>query len=797
MFRHYLTITRRLFARERGYTLINLTGLVLGLAAVLLAFVFVKDELAYDRFHEKGERIFRVNRTNISDSGERVKTAEVAGLLAPTMVENYPEVEAAARFMPWFEEVLLTHEDQSISARNMAFVDSNFFKLFNFELLRGQPEQVLSAPGQIVLTPELAETLFGDEDPVGKVVIGLEDKRYTVSGIIEAPQRRSHLQYDALVSWRSTTEDSGLLNYNFMNNWLGQTVYSYVLLDAAAREAGVEDKLPGLVQQYMPNRVGRYEFSLQPLSEVYLYSHDIRFLRGNKYGSIVFLRTFAIIGLFILLIACFNYVNISTAKSLHRAKEIGVKKMFGARRGQVLGQFLVETFSLVTLSAVAAFLAAQYLLPQLNSLFGRDIPREMLFQVPTVGFLLGVVIVVALLAGIFPGWVLSAFRPLGVLRKQGRTDPGGAWPRQVLTTLQLTLSVGLITGAIILNQQFRFLLSKDLGFDRDQVLVMDTPPGIEAQSTAFYNEVTAYPGVESLSICQAAIGSGTFGTTVIPEGSNGEEVPAQTFRVDTNFLKTYGMELAAGRFFSARFPADTSYGSIVVNEEMVRRMGWDDPLGRTIRFSPEGEPIPVVGVVEDFHYNTFHHSIDPIVMYLDRRKGNISVRFDAQNTGELLTHLQSTWKQFESRYPFDYFFVDQYFADNYQSEQQMLQTLGVFSLIAIFIACLGIYGLTVFSVTRRTKEIGIRKVLGASVSSILLLLHRRLFYLTVAGFLISVPLTYHFLHDWLDQYAYATPIHPWVFFLAGGLTLLIASLAVLGQSLRAASRNPVEALRYE
>lgn len=371
-----------------------------------------------------------------------------------------------------------------------------------------------------------------------------------------------------------------------------------------------------------------------------------------------------------------------------------------------------------------------------------------------------------------------------------------------ITGLVLGLAAVLLAFVFVGDEQAydRFHEKGERIFRVNRINISDSGERVKtAEVTGFLGPtmVADYPGVESVSICQAAIGSGTFGTTVIPEGSNGEEVPAQTFRVDTNFLKTYGMELAAGRFFSARFPADTSYGSLVVNEKMVRRMGWDNPLGRTIRFSPEGDPIPVVGVVEDFHYNTFHHSIDPIVMYLDRRRSNISVRFDAQNTGELLSHLQAVWKQFESRYPFDYFFVDQYFADNYQSEQQMLQTLGVFSLIAIFIACLGIYGLTVFSVTRRTKEIGIRKVLGASVSAILLLLHRRLFYLTLAGFLIGAPLAYHFLRDWLDQYAYATPIRPWVFFLAGGITLLIAGLAVLGQSLRAASRNPVEALRYE
>ncbi|MCB0599116.1 MAG: ABC transporter permease [Lewinellaceae bacterium] len=796
MLHHYLTIIRRLLTREWGYSLINLSGLALGLAAMLLAFAFIRDESQYDAFHGKADRIFRVNKWAKEDSGERFLVAETPGLMAPTMKQDYPEVEAATHFAPWFDEVLLTYENRSVKTESLAFADTNFLQLFDFEVIRGDAS-ALAAPGQLLLTPKLAAALFGEENPIGKAVQGLNDKMYTVAGIIAEPPRRSHLQFEALASWGSTEPGSGFHDFNFMNNWLGQTVYTYLLLKDAGQEATLEAKLPAFVGQYMSNRTERYDFFLQPLSEVYLHSDNIRYLRGNKYGSAVFLRTFSIIALLVLLIACFNYINISTAKSVERGREIGVKKVLGAGRRALLMQFLAETFVFVSLAAVLAVVLAHFLAPRFNSLFGRDIPVESLSDSPALGFLGLAILSVSLLAGAFPAVVLSGFRPIQVL-KSGRAEArGSAGPRSVLTALQLSLSVGLIAGTIVLNQQFDFMLSKDLGFDKEQVLVMDTPPGVERKSELFRTELKQLPGVESVSICQAAIRSGTFGTTVLPEGSNGKEVPAQEYRVAENFLETFGIELAAGRFLSTQFPTDTSIGALVVNEQMVRQMGWEEPLGKTIKFSADGMAYPIVGVVKDFHFDTFQQPIGPLVMYLDGRKNHISVRFSREQLSSLLPALGQLWESYESRFPFDYYFLDESFAKDYLAEQRMVKVVGLFSLLAIFIACLGLYGLAAFTVARRVKEIGIRKVLGASVGNILLLLHRRLLYLTLVGFLLGGALSWYLLHAWLEQYAYAIRLSPWTFALAGLLTLVVASLAVLLQSLRAALGNPVKALRYE
>ncbi len=796
MLHHYLTIIRRLFTREWGYTLINLSGLVLGLAAVLLAFTFIRDEFQYDAFHEKGGRIFRVNKWVKEDSGERFLVAETPGLMAPTMVQDYPEVEAATHLAPWFDEVLLAYGDQSLKTESFVFADANFLQLFDFEVIRGDAS-ALAAPGQLLLTPKLAAALFGEEDPIGKAVQGLNDQVYTVAGIIAEPPRRSHLQFEALASWSSTEPGSGYHDFGFMNNWLGQTVYTYLLLGDAGQESGLEAKFPAFVERYMENRTDRYDFFLQPLSEIYLHSDNIRYLRGNKYGSAVFLRTFSVIAILVLLIACFNYINISTAKSVKRSREIGVKKVLGAGRRGLAFQFLTETFIFVSFAAVFAVALSNLLLPRFNALFGRDIPGGLLADGWSLGALGLMVLLVSLLAGAFPAAVLSGFRPIQVLKSGKAEARGSAAPRTVLTALQLSLSVGLIAGAIVLNQQFDFMLSKDLGFDKEQVLVMATPPGIERKSELFRSELEQLPGVESVSICQAAIRSGTFGTTVLPEGSNGKEVPAQSYRVEENFLETFGIELAAGRFLSTQFPTDTSIGALVVNQQMVRQMGWEEPLGKTIKFSAEGQAYPVVGVVKDFHFDTFQQPIGPLVMYLDGRKNHISVRFTREQLSGLLPALEQLWKHYESRFPFDYYFLNEHFAKDYLAEQRMVKVLGLFSLLAIFIACLGLYGLAAFTVARRVREIGIRKVLGASVGNILMLLHRRLFYLALVGFLVGGALSWYLLRSWLEQYAYAIRLSPGAFILAGLLTLAVASVAVLFQSLRAALGNPVEALRYE
>lgn len=773
-----------------------MSGLVLGLTAVLLAFVFIADEQKFDQFHSKADRIFRVNKYYNAASGERSKNAETPGLMAAALDADFPEVEAAAHINPWYNEVLVTYEDQHVKVKDWMFADSNFFRLFNFEILRGEHRsKVLSQPGQVLLTPSMAQRLFGDQDPVGQTIQGINDQMFTVSGIVEEPPRQSHIQYEIIASWASTEPGSGVLDFGFMNNWLGQTVYTYIMLRQPDQMEALNSKLPEFTAKYMADRTDRYDYFIQPLSEVYLHSYDIRYLHGGKYGSAPFLKTFSIIGLLLLLIACFNYINVTTARSLQRAKEVGVKKVLGAAKQQIVRQFLSETMAMTTLAAFTALVLAQLLLPKLNSWFEKDIPSSLLIQPATLGFLILVVLITGLISGLFPSLLLAKFQPVKVLRSTDRMSPGGQFPRQLLTTLQLIIGVGLIAGTLLLHGQFRYLLNRDLGFDKEQVMVFDNASGIEENIDVVRQQLSNLPGVKSISICQAAMPEGTFGSTVIPEGNNGEELPAQFFRVDSTYIKTYGIELSEGRFLNR--PSDFEPGTLVVNEAFVKQMGWETGVDKMIQFPGSEERYPIVGVVKDFHYNSLHQPIDPVVMYLDNRKSHISLRVDPQQIAALLPQVQKLWKQFESRHPFEYYFLDSFFAKNYLKEKQMVRVITLFAALAIFIACLGLYGLASFAIARRRKEIGIRKVLGATMTSIVNLLTKDFLKLVIIALFIASPLAYYFMDQWLQDFAYRIDIQWWVFALAGGLMLGIVLFTVSFQSIRAALANPVESLRSE
>ncbi len=796
MFKQNLRLFFRVITRQRLHSVLTIGGLGLGLTAVLLAFVFIQDERSFDSMHHKMDRLYRVNKWVTDPSGERFQDAETPGRMAAALDEDFPEVEAAAKVAPWFDKVLLSYEDQNQWIDNWVFADSNFFYLFDFQLLGGaDPNQVLAAPGQIVLSQSLAKRLFGDRDPIGKSIQGLNDQLYTVSAVVADAPRQSHLQFDALVSWASTQPGSNVLNFGFMNNWLGQTVYTYLLLRDPNQKAAVDGKLADFTARYMPNRADRYSYYLQPLEDIYLNSYDLRYVRFDKMGSAAFLRTFSWIALLILLIACFNYINMTTARSLQRAKEVGVKKVLGARRRQLLNQFLTETLGMVGVSTLLAAAFSPVLLPKLNNWFNKDIPNEALLSPSTVLFLVLVLGLTSLASGLFPGFILSRFKPISIVQGKSMFSPRGEWPRQILTTLQLTVSVGLIIGTILLQKQFGFLMDRDLGFDKEQVLVMHTPPGIDSSATAFRSVLSQVAGISSVSICQATVKDGTFGTTVMPYKESNEELPVQLFRVDSSYLNTYGIEMNDGRFLGRS--SDLNPGAILINEAFANQMGWENPLEENIRFSAGGTPIQIVGVIKDFHFSSLHDAVSPIVMALDPRQSNISVRFKPDQLATVLPQLKQAWEQFEARFPFEYYFLDEFFGQQYTAERQMLRVISLFSIVAILIACLGLYGLTAFAIARRRKEIGIRKVLGASISGIVGLLSRSFLRMVGIALFIATPLVWYFGQAWLENFAYHINLSWWMFLSAGGLMTLIVLLTVGSQSVQAASRSPIHALRTE
>lgn len=796
MIKQNLLLFLRRLLRNKTQFFITLSGMVLALTAIILAFTFINDEKGYDSFHKDARNIFRVNKWYKEPSGDRVKLAETPGLMSPQLINDFPEIVSSTRLAPWFNDVLLSYNNKNIKTKKWVFADSNFFSFFDFHVIRGgDPAQIFKGPGKMLITPAIAKAMFGDADPIGQTIKGIDDKLYTVTGIVEEAPRQSHIQYDVLISYATTSGGKDFLDFGFMNGWLGQTVYTYVKLQQSEQIASVNKKFPAFTARYMSNRINDYEFYLQPLSEIYLNSYDIRFLRGGKYGSATFLRTFALVSLLIIIIACFNYINIITAQSLQRAKEVGVKKILGAQKKQLLLQFLFETIALMLIASGIALMAASLLLPQLNNWFQKDIPAFKIFQLSNLALLALTILITTLVSGIVPAVILSSFKPISIFQKRFNFSPGSELSRRVLVTIQLCISIGLIGGALLLNRQFSYIMNKDLGFNKDQVLDLKTPPGIQRKNVAFRHEVESLPGVKSVSICQAAMPAGTFTSTVIPEGNNNEEVAVREFRVDTSYMRTYGLQLAAGRFFG--LSSDNSSGSLVINEAFAKQMQWKDAIGKRIRFSSDSTMYPVIGVLKDFNYNPLNETIMPLVMYLSGKDGNISILFEPAQITSLLPKLGTTWKKYEDRYPFEYVFMDEYFAANYGKEKLLMDVIFLFTGIAIFIACLGIYGLAVFAISRRAKEIGIRKVLGARVSWIVLLLVKNFLKPVGFAFLIATPIVWYLINDWLQNFAFHIKISWWLLAIPGILMLMIVFATVSFQTIKAAIANPIKSLRTE
>lgn len=783
--------------KYKAYLGINVLGLTVALACSILALAFINDELSFDKFHTKKNRLYRLNKKSLNlNTGVAKLTAENSGLMGPTILEEYPEVENIARICPWWDDVVISWGDKNVKVKDFLFVDSAFFDLFDFKLIKGNQNSALVAPSSIIITEDLAEKLFGKDDPIGQTVIGLQSLEYHVTGVVENPPRNSHIQYDALISWTTTVPGIGPLPFNWMNNWYAQAIFTYVLTKQGVNIDQLQSKFPDFMQRNFPDRADQYFLYLQPFQDIYLKSSDVTGIRNARLGSGLYIKIFSLTAIFVLLIACINYININTAKATKRAREVGIRKVMGASKKQLLLQFFGESFLITLLSGLLALFLADLAIPAFNQLAGRYIPIDILLSTKVLIPTFGIIAIVSIVAGTYPALVLSSFSPAAALRSSAKSKITGNTARQVLTTFQFAISVMLITGTILVFSQMDYLNTKDLGFAKDQVLVLNIANSISSRYQTFQNEIEQHPDVISTAAGQAAIGSGTYTTTVVKEGEE-DELGVRIFRTDGNFIKTYGMEIIEGRDLNTNIASDSN--ALIVNEAFVKQMGWEDPTNQQVQFNPQGPKFPIIGVVKNFHYNPLTTStVGPIAMFIwPRNFHNLSVRITGQNIPETLSYIESIWNNFESRFPFEYYFVDQWFNDNYKTQQQLFKTVSIFSLISILIACLGLYGLTSFTIEQRTKEIGIRKVFGASVSSIATMINKKFILLVGIGFLIASPFTYYLVDGWLQSFAYRIPVYSWAFIVAGLLVVAIAVLSVSIQALRAAMVSPVKSLSHE
>lgn len=802
MLKNYFTVALRNLLKHKGYTFINIAGLAAGMACCYLILLYVRHELSYDRFHAKVDRIYRVLVTMERDGKISDPLTVTAAPIAPALQQEYPEVAQAVRLRQASRRVLVTVGQKRIYENEFYFADGNLFEVFDFPLQQGDPATALRDPHGIVLSLEAAQKYFGAENPMGKTLIAeFGNREFQVTGVLAEIPANSHLQPRFIVAFENGGGHS-------LSNWWGFSYFAYLLLQPGTSAAALEGKLPEFIRKHYaaaPPGFPKPALHLQPLADIHLHSGFDD--RAGESSKLTQLYLFVALALFVLAIACINFMNLATARSQHRAKEVGVRKMVGVQARGLMAQFLGEAVLLAFIALVVAAGLVEFSLPYFNELTGKKLEVHYLQDAfVTVGFI-AIGLVTGILAGSYPAFFLSRFQPIEVLKGRRTPHTGGARLRQALVIAQFAISIILIAGTMIIYRQLEYMRTKRLGFDKEQVVLVPLT-GQEAKRKwpALKTELLQHPEISSVTAATSMpADEGWWQTGARVEGATDDkEQIVYTFQIDYDFMKTLGIALAAGRDFSPTFTADSST-AFIINEAAVREFGWasaEAALGKKFIWQGEGpdrsKAGTIIGVAKDFHFRGLHEQIAPAVFHLmPYGMDYLAVRLQPQRTTQALAALQKAWEAFDPAHPLEYSFLDDKVNALYQSEERLGHILGVFSGLAIFVASLGLFGLASFTAEQRTKEIGVRKVLGASVSAVVLLLSKDFARLVVIAFCLATPVAYLAMRKWLEEFAYRTEPGWWVFAFSGLLAMVIAFLTVSYQALKAALANPVEALRYE
>ncbi|MDZ7659916.1 ABC transporter permease [Fodinibius sp.] len=817
MIKNYLKVALRNLSKRKGFTLINVLGLAIGIASCLLIAAYVLHELSYDQFHKKSDRIYRVTQTT-QTSSKSESGATTPFPVGPTLQNDFSgQIEKTVRFFDMQEEVrtiINAQTEESFRVNHFYVVDSTFFDVFSADLVRGNPETALDDPMSAVITEEQARRFFGDENPIGKQLTfkGVED--FTVTGVMRALPKTSHFQVDMLVSFNSLPELYG--SREFLERWFWNPCWTYVLLKDGVTPQELESQFPRFVDKnYADREEGEtITLNLQSLTDIHLYSNLDQEMEAN--GSIFYVYLFTAVAVLILIIAAINFMNLSTARSTERAREVGMRKVLGAQRKQLFGQFMGESMLMTGLGFLAALFLVYLSLPWFNEFLGVSFGAEVITNGKVVGGLLVLFIVVALLAGLYPALYLSGFNPTSIMHgsKGTQSGVGEKLLRKGLVVFQFTLSVVLIIGTVIVYLQLQHLQNKEMGFDQEQVVVMPiTQTLIAWEFDQFKEKALQSPHIKDISGMSKILGSDSqFFSKYSPANQPDAPPTNMTLHVKHDFLETYGIKLLAGRSFSRDYPADAE-NSILINKAMLNQIDAETPrdaLGTRFYFTTaenEREPLEVIGVVDDFNYTSIKKEISPLVINLVK-EGRPTVRniefatakLAAGSTQNGIDDLRKVWKEVNHIDPFTYFFQDEKLQEIYKSEAQMSSVSGIFTLLCILVACLGLFGLASYTASRRTKEIGIRKTLGATVPNIVALLSKDYLKLIVISNIIAWPVIYYLAVQWLQDFPYRIELG-WniaaIFVMVGIITLVIGLLTVSYQSLRAALINPVESIQQE
>lgn len=810
MLQNYFKIAIRNLKNNKAYTLLNVVGLTIGLTCFAFIALWVRDEWSYDRFNANADRIFRVVGTVHSDS-EVFEQAVTSVAMGPALKNDYPEVEHAVRFAN--DDAIIKKGDKQFAEEGILLTDPSFFDVFSYKLTNGNPKTALKDPNCIILTESKAQKYFPGEDPVGKIMtLTLYDSTgrgipYKVTGVMPDAPKNAHFTFNFLVSFE-TLIAFDRRTYLTDNAWGDNSYYTYVMLTKGADYKAFEAKFPQFYEKHLKPLSVKYggkwgaDYSLQPLTDIYLKSH-LRY-EISPTSSITNLYIFGTVGLFILLIAGINYMNLATARSVKRAREVGVKKVMGALRSQLIGQYLLEAIILSIGSLVLALALCHFLQPVFYQITNKDIG---LFSSPAlVGLMAAIALLLGILSGIYPAFFISSYEPTAVLKGSFASSGKGVWLRKSLVVFQFTITIVLLVGILVINSQMAFVQNKDLGFNKDTLIGLRvySIDEVSARFDAFKNDVLKSPYVKNITTSNSLLvgGMGNNGTQTID--NKGKEIRSNTYRlmVDYDYMETVGIKLLAGRNFSREFPSDIrtdSTQNYILNEASIAAFGWETPdkaIGKP--FNMSGRRGKVVGIVKDFHFNSLQHKVEPLAMML-RGQGfrRVILKIDMPQAKKAIAAVESTWKKHFPNVFFEYDFVDKRLGEQYAAEARFSSIFLYFSILSVLIACLGLYGLTSFATEQRTKEIGIRKVLGASVLSVTRLITKDFIKLVVVAIVIASPIAWYFMDKWLQDFSYKIDIQWWFFVTAGLMAVAIAILTVGYQAIKAALMNPVKSLKSE
>lgn len=790
MFVNYATLALRTMRRQKIYSFINIAGLALGMACSILILLWVQDELSYDRFHQHASALFRVEEDQYY-SGQVFHTAATPFLAANAFVQEIPEVLEASRYS-WGFTALLRHGDQAFFESNGRGVDPSFLRMFSFPFIAGNADNALDQPDAIVLSATLAEKYFGSGNPLGKVLVVNNRHNLQVTGVFADLPQNSSLRFNFLVNVDFENKAIG----RYSENWQSNSIQTYVRVQPGSDVAALPEKLTAILRK---NEVQTTEFTLMPLTDLHLHAYGGY---GRPAGNIQYVYIFAVIAFFVLFIACINFMNLATARSANRAREIGMRKVAGAVRINLIRQFIGESIIMAFLALLLALILVQAVLPLFNSLAGKEISSGVLLSPLAIGGLLALTVITGFIAGSYPAFFLSAFQPVRVLRGTLAVGSKSSGLRRALVVLQFTLSVFLIIGTLVVYQQLHFMRNKSVGYDRAHTLYISMRGDLNKQFETLKHRLQQHPailGVSGSRDLPSSIGSNSSGVNWEGKDPELRKLIDYTF-VDVDFVQTLDLKLASGRGFSRQFATDMatdSTAAFLVNQEFEKLMGVESALGRQITFL--GAKGPIIGVLENYHHRSVRTSIEPLAMIAAPQTylRFLLIRVAPGQVATALDHVEETWRETATGYPFEYRFVDEDFERMFRAEARMGGLLQYFAILAIFISCLGLLGLAAFTAQQRTSEIGVRKVLGASIAHIVLLLSREFARWVMLATVIAWLLAYFIMNNWLQNFPYRIEIGWQTYLLAGTLALLIAGVTVSTQALKAAMINPVRALRNE